>query len=58
MKKDSVPVFAQRKFRNNFLKPEYRLPNGNRGNRRPQGTNWEVGIQNNYRGRKKYPWER
>ncbi|MBC32156.1 MAG: gliding motility lipoprotein GldJ [Muricauda sp.] len=53
-KKDSIPVFAKRS--SGVLMPEYRLPTE---------TEWEYAAQalvgtreyNNYRGRKKYPWE-
>lgn len=52
--KDSVPVFANRST--GIIMPEYRLPTE---------TEWEYAAQalqgsreyNNYRGRKKYPWE-
>ncbi len=53
-KKDSINVFAKRS--SGVLSPEYRLPTE---------TEWEYAAQaligsreyNNYRGRKKYPWE-
>jgi gliding motility-associated lipoprotein GldJ len=53
-KKDSVSVFAKRS--SGVILPEYRLPTE---------TEWEYAAQaligtreyNNYRGRKKYPWE-
>ncbi|WP_372974158.1 gliding motility lipoprotein GldJ [Muriicola sp.] len=53
-KKDSVAVFAKRST--GIITPEYRLPTE---------TEWEYAAQalqgtreyNNYRGRKKYPWE-
>ncbi|MBC2839572.1 gliding motility lipoprotein GldJ [Robiginitalea sp. SC105] len=52
--KDSVPVFAKRST--GIIMPEYRLPTE---------TEWEYAAQalqgsreyNNYRGRKKYPWD-
>lgn len=52
--KDSVPVFANRST--GIIMPEYRLPTE---------TEWEYAAQalqgsreyNNYRGRKKYPWD-
>ncbi len=52
--KDSVPVFADRST--GIIMPEYRLPTE---------TEWEYAAQalqgsreyNNYRGRKKYPWD-
>lgn len=52
--KDSVPIFAKRST--GILMPAYRLPTE---------TEWEYAAQalvgtreyNNYRGRKKYPWE-
>ncbi len=54
MKKDSVNTFAKRS--SGVIMPEYRLPTE---------TEWEYAAQaqvgsreyNNYRGRKKYPWE-
>ncbi|MCG2461698.1 gliding motility lipoprotein GldJ [Flavobacteriaceae bacterium F89] len=54
MKNDSVSVFAKRS--SGVILPEYRLPTE---------TEWEYAAQaligtreyNNYRGRKKYPWE-
>ena len=54
MKKDSVSTFAKRS--SGVIIPEYRLPTE---------TEWEYAAQanqgtreyNNYRGRKKYPWE-
>jgi len=54
MKKDSVSVFAKRS--SGVIMPEYRLPTE---------TEWEYAAQaqvgnreyNNYRGRKKYPWD-
>ena len=54
MKKDSVNTFAKRS--SGIIMPEYRLPTE---------TEWEYAAQanqgtreyNNYRGRKKYPWE-
>ena len=53
-KKDSISVFAKRS--SGIIMPEYRLPTE---------TEWEYAAQaqvgtreyNNYRGRKKYPWE-
>lgn len=53
-KKDSISVFAKRG--SGIISPEYRLPTE---------TEWEYAAQaligsreyNNYRGRKKYPWE-
>ncbi len=53
-KKDSIAVFAKRS--SGIITPEYRLPTE---------TEWEYAAQalqgtreyNNYRGRKKYPWE-
>ncbi len=54
MKKDSIPAFAKRS--SGIIMPEYRLPTE---------TEWEYAAQalqgtreyNNYRGRKKYPWD-
>ncbi|MCO5725178.1 gliding motility lipoprotein GldJ [Robiginitalea marina] len=54
MQKDSMPTFAKRST--GIIMPEYRLPTE---------TEWEYAAQalvgsreyNNYRGRKKYPWE-
>ncbi|MCK0156156.1 gliding motility lipoprotein GldJ [Cellulophaga sp. F20128] len=54
MQKDSISVFAKRS--SGVILPEYRLPTE---------TEWEYAAQanagtreyNNYRGRKKYPWE-